>query len=470
MFNIRRFAAFAGAWKTHKRSMARHWTRDELKKHQQERLVSLVTHAVHKSAFYRELYHNIKISGGFCLTDLPVIDKSLMMENYDRFVTDPRLSLAGLRAHLQEISHDDLYVDQYRILTSSGSTGLRGIFAFNRREWQIAIATGLRTSHYAGLKAPRLPIRWRMATIGAGSPLHVTGRYYRCVDVGAHKVLRLTPSTPIDRMVAALNDFQPDFIFSYSSIASLLAIEQIEKRLSIHPRSVSTNAEVRTGEMEENIRQAWGVTPFNTYGMTEAGLVLANDCSCHHGLHVNEDFFIAETVDENNRPVPDGQSGAKLLITNLYNYTQPLIRYEISDIVAFSDTPCECGHPFKTISSIGGRSDEIIYLNRLQGGEIPVHPHNLRSPIAEITEIKQYQIIQEDDGLHLTISLRHDAPADVAARKLEDKFVQKLSSLGAVCPALHIKIVGEIERDERKMGKLRLIKSNLDRASTRRSA
>ncbi len=126
MFNIRRFAAFAGAWKTHKRSMARHWTRDELKKHQQERLVSLVTHAVHKSAFYRELYHNIKISGGFCLTDLPVIDKSLMMENYDRFVTDPRLSLAGLRAHLQEISHDDLYVDQYRILTSSGSTGLRG--------------------------------------------------------------------------------------------------------------------------------------------------------------------------------------------------------------------------------------------------------------------------------------------------------------------------------------------------------
>ena len=469
MFSIWRLADFAGALRTHKKSIARRWTRDELKTHQQQRLASLVKHAVQNSPFYRDLYKNIRPDGSWSLTDLPPVNKSIMMENYDRFVTDRNLKLASLRTHLQEIRDDDLYGGQYRILTSSGSTGLRGIYAFNRREWRIAVATGLRTSYYAGFGSPRFPKRWRIATIGAGSPLHVTGRFYRCIDVGFHKLLRLTPTMPIEQMVAALNDFQPDFLPAYPSIASLLAIEQIEKRLEIHPLAVSTNAEVRTEEMEENIRQAWGIMPYDTYGMTESGFVLANDCSCHNGFHINEDFMIAESVDEENRPVPDGQSGAKLLVTNLYNYTQPLIRFEISDIVTFSQTPCPCGRAFKTISSVGGRADEIIYLDRFQGGQIPIHPHNLRSAVAEITEIKQYQIVQESDGLHLTISLRDRTLADAVRDKLKDKFSRKLTSLGAVCPALHVKFVENIERDELKMGKLRLIRSNLDHGGVRRT-
>lgn len=462
MNKIRRFSDFARAYITHKRTIDYQWEPDELKRHQQRRLYSLVNFAAQNSSFYKDLYKDIDIHQNLSITELPTINKKQMMNNYDDFVTDRSVKLADLQAHIHEIKGDEFHLNKYRVLTTSGSTGLRGIFVFNRDEWSTAIRTGLRTAHYAGLTSPRLPNRWRMVAIGANSPLHVTGRFYMCVDIGVHNILRLPALTPIRDLVKALNEFKPDYIFGYASILSLLAIEQFEGRLNIRPMAVTTNSEVRTEDMESNIREAWGVTPYDTYGMTESGVVLANDCSHHCGLHVFEDLFIVEAVDERDNPVPDGQSGAKMLMTNLYNFSQPLIRYEITDVIRLSDQRCQCGSAFKLISDIEGRTDDILYLTNEKGARVPVHPHNLRSPIAAIADIKQYQIIHEMDGIHITLALRNDAAAtDQLAQTLKDKLSDRLLSLGVICPELHIKFVDELERDQEKMGKLRLIKSNI---------
>ena len=459
---IKRISDVVGALKAGKRAFRRQWTYEELAHHQRDRLYALISHASRNSPFYRDLYKGVRLDDGPALADLPVVDKTMMMENFDRFVTDPRLKLAELQDHIRGLKDDKYYLKEYRVLTTSGSTGQQGVFVFNRPEWSTAISTGLRTGSYAGMASPRFPRRWRFAAIGAGSPLHVTGRYYRCVDMGAHKTLRMTAMTPMEEMVAALNRFQPDFIFAYSSIASLLAIEQLEGKLQIQPRAVTTNSEVRSEEMEQSIEAAWGITPFNTYGMTESGLVLANDCAHHKGLHVYGDLFLAESVDENNQPVAAGESGAKLLVTNLYNYTQPLIRYEVTDVVTFSGDRCPCGSPFRLIANVGGRTDDILTMPRRDGGEVPVHPHNLRSPIAEVTDIKQYQIIQEQDGLYVTLVLRKDAASsDEVRQAVQSRLEQKLSALGAVCPVLHVNFVDHIERDQQKMGKFRLIKCNI---------
>jgi phenylacetate-coenzyme A ligase PaaK-like adenylate-forming protein len=143
-------------------------------------------------------------------------------------------------------------------------------------------------------------------------------------------------------MVDELNLFQPESLFTYPSIASLLAIEQLEGRLHIHPQVVETGAEVRTEQMEQNIRRAWSVAPFNVYGTTEGGPCNV-DCSYHRGIHVFEDLVLMEVVDERNQAVPDGLPGSKVLITNLFNFTQPLIRYEVTDMLTISPEPCPCG-------------------------------------------------------------------------------------------------------------------------------
>jgi hypothetical protein len=135
-----------------------------------------------------------------------------------------------------------------------------------------------------------------------------------------------------------------------ASIASLLAVEQLEGRLHIAPRIVCTNAELRTEEMTANIRAAWGVEPVNVYGATEG--FYAGDCEHHQGMHVFEDLGLMEVVDERGEPVPDGVVGAKLLVSSFIKRTQPLIRYEVSDMAALTTEPCPCGRPLARMVSL----------------------------------------------------------------------------------------------------------------------
>jgi phenylacetate-CoA ligase len=328
-YNVKRFQDVGRALLIRGRLIARdRWTRQELSEFQDRQLKSLVSHAIGHSSFYHELYSRIDAGKGVLLKDLPIINKAIMMENFDRFVTDPRLKLADLQTHVREITRDEYYLGEYRVFTTSGSSGQKGVFVSNRREWSTALAGFFRCAGFMGL-SPRFPNRWRVASVGGDSPMHVTYRMAVSTDIGINKNLRLQATAGIQDLVRSLNAFQPDVLVAYSSMAGLLALEQLEGRLDIRPQVVSTMAEVRTGDMDRKIREAWGVIPFDNYGMTEAGIVFGTDCPYHCGIHIFEDLFIVEVVDENNRPVPDGSPGHKLLITNLFNYTQPLIRYEV---------------------------------------------------------------------------------------------------------------------------------------------
>jgi phenylacetate-coenzyme A ligase PaaK-like adenylate-forming protein len=66
-------------------------------------------------------------------------------------------------------------------------------------------------------------------------------------------------------------------------------------------------------------------------------------------MHLMEDLVIVEVVDRNNRHVPPGVYGDKLLITVLGSRTQPLIRYELDDSIRLSPEPCPTGHPFALV-------------------------------------------------------------------------------------------------------------------------
>jgi phenylacetate-coenzyme A ligase PaaK-like adenylate-forming protein len=46
---------------------------------------------------------------------------------------------------------------------------------------------------------------------------------------------------------------------------------------------------------------------------------------------LDTDMCIVELVDDDHRPVPRGIPSTKVIVTNLYNVTQPLIRYELTD-------------------------------------------------------------------------------------------------------------------------------------------
>jgi phenylacetate-coenzyme A ligase PaaK-like adenylate-forming protein len=290
--------------------------------------------------------------------------------------------------------------------------------------------------------------------------MHMTHRAIVSYDNPFIITQRLNVTSRIEYLVDPLNTFQPDSLYTYPSIASLLAIEQLEKHLNIHPQIVATGAEVRTEEMEQKIQEAWNVIPFNVYGITEGGN-LGSDCFSHQGIHIFEDLLIVEVVDEQNQPVQDGSPGYKFLLTNLFNFTQPLIRYEVSDMLTMSTEPCLCGRPFRLIAKVEGRSDDIIYLLSSQGREVAVHPIHFRSPMGALHEIKEYHIVHNKDGININIVLRERASGEEVARKLTETLREHIESLGAKCPDIHVQFVNRIERNPRLMGKLKLVESNV---------
>lgn len=434
-------------------------SRPEIEALQRRLLETVVAHAAAHSPFYRERLSRLPDPAHATLEELPTVARDELMDDFDRWVTNPQIRLADVQSHLDGLDRrDDYYLGRYRAMTTGGSSGRKGIFLFDRRQWAIVLALTLRWSRLMGV-GPRLP-RLRSATVAAGNPRHITYRVAVTVNVGAAKILRLDATTPIRELVGALNDFRPDHLHAYPSVAALLADEQTAGRLAISPRVISTSSELRTEEMTARIKEAWGTEPFDCYGITEVGL-FGNDCEYHRGLHAFDDLFIFEVVDDDDQPVPVGETGRKLLVTNLFNYTQPLIRYEITDMIAVSPEPCPCGRPFPLLKAVEGRSDDILYLADGSGGTVPVHPMHFRSPLAAAAEVRQYQVVQRADEILLTVVPSQGATAEVIRESVLPKIAERLRGAGAEPPDLRVEVVDAIERNPDTMSKLKLIRSEV---------
>lgn len=435
------------------------WSRERLEAHQRQKLQDLVRHAVARSPFYREHLRGVDLSRAVELGELPPVSKATLMSRFEDWVIDPRLSLALVERHLETLECDDYLLGGYRAMATGGSTGTRGLFIFSRGEWSALLGLMFRLLKGMGV-VPRLP-RMRLAAIGAPSALHMTYRLSESVDIGLYRRRQLAATLPVLRLVAALNDHQPDYVNVYPSVGALLAEEQLEGRLRISPSVVSTSSEVCTEEMRERMRLAWSLEPYDFYGATDG--LWGTSCAEHRGIHFAEDHTLVEVVDSSGRPVEPGQSGAKLLITNLFMRTQPIIRYEITDIVRIEPEPCPCGRPFRLVAAVEGRSDDILQLAGDGGQPVTLHPLVLRSPLARLGGARQYQVIQRQDGLTIRLVPRESADAGTVAEEARQAVRRALAQAGAGSTPVRVELAGSLERDDTAGGKLKLVRSELAR-------
>jgi phenylacetate-CoA ligase len=427
------------------------WSRDRLRAYQAERLAALVAHASRQSPFYRELYGG-PIDGPVELTSLPTVSKAAMMGNFDRFVTDPRLRREPLLRHVADIAGDERYADDFRVMTSSGSSGAKALYVYDRHAWREGFLPGsLRMSRLAGLY-PRLP-RQRLVTVAAGDGKHMSFRGGMAMDVGFFRTRRLAAKQPLAPLAMQLAEARPDVLLGYPSVLALLADEQRAGRLDIAPTSVVTSSEVCTPAMAASISAAWGVTPYNCLGLTETGIT-AVDCEQHAGLHLFEDLCIVEVVDEHGRVLPPRTPGARILVTNLYNYVQPIIRFEVTDLMTIDDAPCACGRTLARIVALDGRSDDILTLCG-ERGPVTVHPIHLRGLLGANPAVLQYQVDCDGEAMDVAVVLAAGAPVDTR-RTLEQGLANALATRGAQ-PVLRVRVVTEIAR-EQGPGKLKLVR------------
>jgi len=414
------------------------WTREELTRQQHDRLADLRRFVMARSPFYQRFHRGLEHAP---LHALPVLTKATMMEHFDELVTDRSVTLADADAFLRSDHAGGLFRDRYVALSTSGSTGRRGVFLFDRDEWLTALAMITRPMAWAGLRA-RFPKPPRLAMIASTTPWHYSTRVATSLSSRLLPTLRLDAAEPLTSLVQQLNQWQPEVLTVYPSVLKQLADEQLAGRLRISLRTIATSAEVLPDETRRRVREAWNLRVFDTYGATEYAPIAAE---CPAGRkHLFEDQAIIEIVDDRGRPVPPGERGDRLLLTVFNRRTQPLIRYEMSDVVRPASGACECGRPFRLIDSIEGRIEDILHFPARNGRTEPVAIHpNVFHQVLETVPASGWQVRQEKDGLSVLLTGLPDQSMGVS---ISSAMRQALEAQGAVIGSIRVTLVEALER------------------------
>lgn len=392
--------------------------RSELLAYQSAAVAELRRFAVEHSPFYRSFHAGLECRQ---LSDLPVLTKRVLMENFDDLVTDRSVRLRDAEAFLASAPPGALFRGRYVVLATSGSTGLRGVFLFDPDEWLTALAGITRPMLWAGVAAN--PFRRRLAVLASTTDSHYSARVGRSLASPFLPALRIDAGEPVVHMVARLNEWQPHVLAIYPSVLRQLAAEQIAGRLRIRPDKIATSAEVLTGDDRRRARAAWSAPVYDTYGATEYAPIAAE---CPFGRkHLFEDGAVIEIERD------------RVLLTVLGRRTQPLIRYEISDVVRSVEGDCECGRPLRLIETIEGRVEDVLAF-----GNVRVHPNRFHE-ILERVAATGWQVIHDRHELRVLLMGIGDPEARTA---VGEALRAMLAREGAAAPPIRVAEVAELER------------------------
>jgi phenylacetate-coenzyme A ligase PaaK-like adenylate-forming protein len=420
------------------------WSPAQIAARQLEGLRALLAVARERSPFHARRLRAID-PDRFQLEDLPslpVMTKSDLMDDFDDALTDSRVTRALCERALAATTNEPRFLfDAYFCLSSGGSSGRRGVFVKDLEAWtEFSLALNRGAMKQTLAAGGPLAGQGEVALIAAGSAVHCTG-VARAWTAGS--VIRFCPvpvTLPLREMVERLNALQPVGLYGYPSVLARLAHEQREGRLRISPQSIRSTSENLLVEWRAAISDGFGAPIVDTFGTTE-GLVGVSEPDGTF-FTFNSDACIVELVDAAGSPVPAGVASARILVTNLTNRIQPLIRYEIGDrFVRQPDSPCH-GHLRATVE---GRADEV-----LRFGKVAVHPLVIRSVLVKTPEVSDYQVRQTVRGIEVTVQ----AEAALETEPLRRHLIASLAASGLRDPEVEVRAVSVLER-QGDTGKLR---------------
>ena len=409
---------------------------------QRSRLALLMESTLRSSRLYRSLWP-AGTTAQTPLEQLPVVTREQLMGNFADWVTDPRLQLDALRAFTVNPARiAEPWLGSYVVWESSGTSGQPGIFVQDAQTMAVYDALeALRRS-----PPPKPPAPWwnpmglgeRAAFIGAidGHFASYTSVLRLCAInpwVGS-SMRSFSIMEPLSKLVKALNDFAPAIIATYPTAAALLADEAARGNLHIRPREIWTGGEFLGTAARAHITRHLKGAVRNSYGASE---FLAMGWECAHGhMHLNADWVILEPVDEHHRPVPAGQPSHSVLLTNLANTVQPLIRYGLGDHVTVHPERCTCGSPLPVIE-VQGRQDEPLVLAGSNGTPVTLLPLALSTVLEDCAGVFDFYLHQLDAStleLHLPLEDEAGQRALVRCRAALQAFA---SALGAAPIEVH---------------------------------
>ncbi len=321
--------------------------RPELEKLQAERLRETIKQASH-SPYYKKLFAEKGISPDMIksvddVRKLPFTTKEDLRNNYP---------FGMVAVPLEKC---------VRLHSSSGTTGNPTVIVHSQKDldqWANQVA---RCMYMVGLRDTDV----FQNTSGYGMFTGGLGFQYGAERLGALTVPAAAGNSK--RQIKFIKDFGTTCLHIIPSYASRLAEvmyeEGIDPAKDTKLHTICMGAEPHSEEQRRRIEKMLGVKAYNCFGMSEMnGPGVAFECPEQNGLHIWEDYVIAEIVNpETLEPVPDGEIG-ELVLTTINREAMPLIRYRTRDLTRFLPGECPCGRTHRRVARFQGRSDDMIIL------------------------------------------------------------------------------------------------------------
>ena len=298
--------------------------------------------------------------------------------------------------------------DCVRIQSTSGTTGRRVVAFYTQNDidlWEECCARALTAAGADENDVVQVSYGYGLFTGGAG------------LNGGSHRVGCLTlpmSSGNTDRQIQFMTDLGATVLCCTPSYAAYLgeSIHERGVRDKIHLKAGIFGAEAWTEEMRRDIEETLGIKAYDIYGLTEiSGPGVSFECQEQNGMHINEDYFIAEIIDPKTGEVlPEGEKG-ELVFTSFAKEAFPLLRYRTKDICILSREKCSCGRTFVKMTKPLGRSDDMLIVKGVN-----VFPSQIETVLLNHGYAANYQIIvdrhKNSDSLEVRVEMTPEMFSD----------------------------------------------------------
>ena len=330
-----------------------------------------------KSPFYSELANQ-----NTALENYPLMNKQVFMEQFDRInihgITKEAANKIAYEAETSRVFSP--MIGPITVGLSSGTSGNRGLFLVDKKERAQWVAYVL--DRVIGFSLKKRSVAFFLR---ANSNLY---------DSVKSKVLNFEFFDLLDDLqthVSRLNALNPTILVAQPSMLLALAQEMEKGLFSIQPEKIISVAEVLYPEDKHYLERIFGQQIHQVYQCTEGFLA----STCPEGvLHFHEDYLIIE-----KKYLDETKTRFHPIITDLKRYSQPIVRYELNDII-HELTDCPCGLKTTAIEKIEGRSDDVLHFENKDGMTTKIFPDFFRRAIIlSDPSIVDYMLVQRSGNL-----------------------------------------------------------------------
>lgn len=350
----------------------------------------------------------LKYTVNYCYTNVPFYKKKMddagVTPDQIKTLDDIRRIPPTTKADLRDNYPFGLFAvpmkDIVRIHASSGTTGKPTVVGYTKHDLDMWSDCMARLCAAAGATSDDIV----QISFGYGMFTGALGLHYGLEKLGCAVVPNSSGNT--EKALMYMRDFKTTALVATPSYALYMAetAKALEYPMSdYHLRLGLFGSEGCTPEMRTQIENGWGLFATDNYGMSELmGPGVSGECAERCGLHINEDYFLAEIVDPNTLEVlGEGETG-EVLITTLTKEGIPLLRYRTRDISRIIYEPCKCGRTFARMDKIKGRSDDML---KIRG--VNVFPSQIESVLVGMDKVSpHYQLIVRREGFADTLEIQ----------------------------------------------------------------